>query len=105
VDVVEKSGVINLPNGGFISTSPAMSATLTNGSDPSRSVTLNITGSFHVFNDGTVWIVKGRNLLGDPIAGLVLAIGNFSFVFDAAGNLIQPLTGTGELVDVCKLIS
>jgi hypothetical protein len=34
----------------------------------------------------------------------VLAIGNFSFVFDAGGNLIQPLEGKGQLIDACALI-
>jgi hypothetical protein len=51
-----------------------------------------------------VTVVTGRNLLGDPEAGFVLAIGNFSFVFDAGGNLIQPLAGKGTLTNICELI-
>jgi hypothetical protein len=39
------------------------------------------------------------------VAGFVLAIGHFSFVFDSNGNLIQPLTGQGQLIDVCGLIN
>jgi len=81
---------------------------LTNLSDPVKSVTLNITGTFHQSTDtnhDTVTIVTGRNLLGDPDAGFVLAIGSFSYKFDAAGNLVQPLMGTGQLIKVCPLIS
>jgi hypothetical protein len=50
-------------------------------------------------------VATGRNLLGDPDAGLVIAIGDFSFVFDAKGNLIQPLTGEGQLIDVCEALA
>ena len=70
-------------------------------------MTLSVTGAFHQSTqDGNVvTVVTGRNLLGDPEAGMVLAIGTFSFVFDANGNLVQPLSGTGRLIDVCPLIS
>jgi hypothetical protein len=80
---------------------------VTNLSDPSKSVTLSATGAFHQSNqDGNaVTVVTGRNLLGDPVAGMVLAIGVFSYVFDANGNLVQPLAGTGRLIDVCDLIN
>jgi hypothetical protein len=69
---------------------------------------LNITGTFHQSTDSNgdkVTVVTGRSLLGDPDAGFVLAIGSFSFKFDAAGNLVQPLAGTGQLIKVCPLIS
>jgi hypothetical protein len=107
LSVAGNAGVINLPGGRVIFTSPGTNATLTNLSDPSKTVTLNITGSFHqsTQNGNTVTVVTGRNLLGDPVAGFVLAIGTFSFVFDASGNLVQPLTGFGQLISVCKLIS
>jgi hypothetical protein len=103
-----KAGTITLPGGRFIFTSPGLDATLTNLNDPVKSVTLNITGTFHQSTDSnrdTVTVVTGRNLLGDPDAGFVLAIGSFSFKFDAAGNLVQPLMGTGQLIKVCLLIS
>jgi hypothetical protein len=32
-------------------------------------------------------------------------MGTFSIVFDAEGNLIQPLQGSGQLIDVCSLLS
>ena len=49
--------------------------------------------------------VTGRNLLGDPEAGFVIAIGNFSYVFNEKGKLVQPLTGEGQLIDVCGFLS
>lgn len=47
-------------------------------------------------------MVTGRNLLTDPFAGVVLAIGNFSYAFDADGNLTQPLKMQGgTLTNLC----
>jgi hypothetical protein len=100
-------GEIDLPGNRFIFTAPQLTATLTNLQN-GRSVKLNITGALHqsTDQDGNVTTVAtGRNLLGDPVAGFVLAIGHFSFVFDSNGNLIQPLTGQGQLIDVCGLIN
>jgi hypothetical protein len=106
VSFAGKAGVIDFP-GGRIFTSPGLDVTLTNFSDTSKSVTLNVTGAFHesIQNGNTVTVVTGRNLLGDDVAGLVLAIGTFSFVVDAGGELIQPVMGQGQLISVCKLIS
>jgi Predicted nucleotide-binding protein containing TIR-like domain len=103
-----KGGEIDLPGNRFVFTSPGLNATVTNQST-AKYVTLNVTGAFHVStqtNGNVVTVVTGRNLLVDPIAGFVLAIGTFSYVFDSTGTiLIQPLIGTGQLIDVCKLIS
>lgn len=102
-----KAKTIELPGSRFIFTSPGLDATATNLDDPSKQVTLNITGAFHqtTEQDGSVvTVVTGRNLLFDPQAGFVLAIGNFSFVLDADENLIQPLEGQGQLIDVCATI-
>jgi hypothetical protein len=69
---------------------------------------INITGSFHQSTDeegNVVTVATGRNILGDPEAGFVLAIGNFSYVFDADNNLVQPLQGEGQLIDICELLS
>jgi len=96
---------IVLRSGNSIATSPNLNATVTNLANPTKQASLNITGVFHVSADGTTFVVTGRNLLTDPIAGVVLAIGNFSFAFDASGNLIQPLTKQGgTLIDICKLL-
>lgn len=108
VSLSGKAGKLTLPGGRFIFTSPRLKVALTNLSNPTKSVTLNITGAMHQStqsNGDVVTVATGRNLLGDPVAGFVLSIGNFSFVFDASGNLIQPLRGDGQLISVCKLIS
>jgi hypothetical protein len=108
LDLNGKAGTITLPGGRFIFTSPGLHATLTNLNGLAKSVTLNITGTFHQSTDlnrDTVTVVTGRNLLGDPDAGFVLAIGSFSYKFDAAGTLVQPLLGHGQLIKVCPLIS
>jgi hypothetical protein len=44
----------------------------------------------------------------DPEAGVVLTIGNFTYVFDADGNLIQSFEdtdGNGQVIDVCALLA
>ena len=102
-----KAKTITLSDNRFIVTSPGLSLTVTNLFDPTKSVTLSVTGAFHLSkqNGNDVTVVTGRNLLGDPDAGFVLAIGTFSFVFDASGTLVQPLMGRGQLINVCDLIS
>jgi len=108
ISALGKAKTIQLPGGNLIITSPDLNATVTNLANPTKTVSLNITGSIHqtIEPDGTVLsVVTGRNLLTDPIAGVVLAIGNFSFAFDAAGNLTQPLTMQGgSLIDLCALL-
>jgi len=39
------------------------------------------------------------------VAGFVLTAGNFTYAFDAAGNLIAPLSGTGRVTDICALVA
>ncbi len=103
-----KGKTIMLPKGNMIFTSPGLDATVTNLTNPAKQVTLNITGSFHVSptpDGGQLFVVTGRNLLTDPFAGVVLATGNFSFAFDANGNLTQPLTKQGgTITDICALL-
>src|SRR6478752_4118689 len=43
VSVTGRSSVISLPSGGFIITAPDVYGTFTNLSDPTKSVTLNVT--------------------------------------------------------------
>jgi hypothetical protein len=102
-----KAGTILLPGNRAIFTSPRFKVVVTNLDDPSKSVTLTVPGAFHQTNGQNgdiVTVVTGRNLLGDPEAGMVLAIGTFSYVFNSSGELIQPLAGGGRLVNVCELI-
>ena len=102
-----KAQTLVLPDGRFIFTSPGLTATLTNLDHPENQETLSITGAFHqttLENGDVVTVATGRNILGDPEAGFVLAIGNFSYVFDEEGNLVQPLEGEGQLIDICTLL-
>jgi hypothetical protein len=107
-----KSKTIELSDDRFIFLSPGQEATLTNLDDPSHSVTLNITGSFHqtTLEDGSILTeYDGRNLLADPSIddgepGLVLAIGHFSTIVDNEGNLVQSLDGQGQIVNVIDLL-
>src|SRR5262245_49178038 len=59
-----KEGVISLPSGGFILTAPAVRGTFTNLSDPTKSVTLNVTGAGHFSfdqNGNMIVVLTGRN--------------------------------------------
>jgi hypothetical protein len=101
-----KAKTLQLPGERFIFTSPDLTATLTNV-ESGEQETVVITGAFHqttLENGDVVTEATGRNLLGDPKAGFVIAVGNFSYVFDAEGNLVQPLEGEGQLIDVCELL-
>jgi hypothetical protein len=98
---------LELPGDRLIMANPDLTATLTN-LETGKEVTLVITGAFHQTTDedgNVVTKVTGLNILLDPEAGFVLAKGDFSFVFDAEGNLIQPLEGKGQLTDICELLS
>ena len=102
-----KAKAIELPGERMIFLSPGLTWTITN-LDNLNQETFRIPGAFHVdtLENGAVeTVATGRNILGDPVAGLVLAMGRFSFVFDAGGNLIQPLQGTGRLLDICELLT
>jgi hypothetical protein len=102
-----KGNVITLPDGRRILTSPGLHVTVTN-MDNGEQATFNITGTFHETtnpeNGEVTTKVTGRNLLFDPEAGVVLTIGEFTYVFDAEGNLIQAFEGKGQVIDVCALL-
>jgi hypothetical protein len=112
IDLAGKSKSISL--GGFtIFTSPGMHTTITNLTDTSKSVTLNITGSFHDTTDEngvTREKFAGRNLVWDETTGTMLLAGNYywEYRYDAAGNLevVTHLTavGAGQMLDVCAMI-
>ena len=113
LEVNGKAKLIELPDGGgvgltSIATSPGLDVTITNVETPENQATFNITGSFHQTTNletgDVTTLARGRNLLSDPEAGTVIAIGNFSYVFDAEGNLVQGLEGKGQLIDVCALL-
>ena len=108
VSVSGKTSTIVLPGNRLIITAPNQHAVVTNLDDPSKTVTLNIPGVFRQSvdqNGNNVTVVTGRNLMGDPQAGLVLAVGTFSYIYDSTNTtLIQPLTGKGTLSDICAMV-
>ena len=109
VELNGKAKTIELPGGSILFTSPKLTATFTNLDDPSRQETLGITGAIRqtVLENGEVELVfTGRNLvIGlDPLSGFVITVGRFSTAFDADFNITQPLTGNGQLIDVCELL-
>src|SRR5262245_7836504 len=106
--ITGKQGVINLPNGGLIITAPGEYGTFTNLSDPTKSVTLNLTGTFHISfdqNGDTIYMETGRNGVVDPSLGLLLLVGDFTLVYDSNGNLIEGPTGNGQITSICDLIN
>jgi hypothetical protein len=107
-EVSGKEKTITLPDGTLIITSPGLDVTVTNLDNLENQATFSITGSFHESTNETgqvTTLARGRSLLFDPVAGTVIASGNFSYVFNADGTLAQPLEGEGRLIDVCALLA
>jgi hypothetical protein len=107
-----KAKTIQLPDGGFIATSPGLDITLTNLSDTSKQVSLNITGAIRASTDitgVTTGVTTGRSVFfnpSGPFKGVVLTIGRFTFVVTADPTQpVQELQGQGQLIDACALIS
>ena len=50
-------------------------------------------------------VLTGRNTVEDSELGLLLTIGTFSYVFDAAFNIVQPPKGKGRTIDLCDVMS
>lgn len=106
--ITGRQGVISLPSGGFILTGPTQHGTFTNLSDPTKSVTLNLPGVFHISfdqNGDTIYMVTGRNGFTDPSFGLLLLVGDFTLVYDSNGNLIAGPTGNGQIISICDMIN
>ncbi len=106
-EVSGKEKRITLPDGTLIITSPGLHVTVTNLQNGEQA-TFSITGTLHESTNETgqvTTLARGRSLLFDPVAGTVIASGNFSYVFNADGTLAQPLEGEGRLIDVCELLS
>jgi hypothetical protein len=112
LDVSGKGKEITQPDGSLIITSPGLDVTATN-EITGEQARFSITGTFFETTDpesgNVTTVITGRNLLFDPDAGIVLLSGNFSFVFDAEGNLIKsfedPPAGKGQVIDVCALLA
>jgi len=106
LDFSGKAKTIDRPGDVFIFTAPDLNVTVTN-LDNDKQATFNVTGTLEqttLANGDVVTVARGRNFLIDPEAGTVIAIGDFSFVFNAKGELIQPLEGEGQLIDVCAAL-
>jgi hypothetical protein len=105
-----KAKSVELKNGRILSLSPGLFATVENLATH-HAETFSVTGAFRITsleNGNTQFVVTGRNLLGfDDTVGqtYVLAIGLFTFTLDPQGNRVGPLTGEGQLVDLCALLS
>ena len=105
-----KSSIITLPGDRLVVTAPKQATVVTNLDDPSKSVTLNVTGVLHASfgPQGEVMVVAtGRNLLADPNANImILTIGTFKYIFDPSTGFpdLIDLSGEGQLIDVCAMI-
>jgi len=102
-----RAGEIELPDGRVLFTAPGQSLTATNLDEPSKSVTLAISGTFtetaHADGSATV-VAHGPSGLFDPALGFVVIRGNFSWTVDSEGNA-GPATGIGDVIDVCAAIA
>ena len=99
-----KTKSIQTPTGRTIGVGANTTGTVTRTDAVPKSVEYKINGSFHQTTDadGNVTTkATGRNLLTDPEAGVVVTSGNFTFTFNAEGELVEGLSGTGRIIDVC----
>jgi hypothetical protein len=108
--VTGRLGVISLPGGGFLVTSPATTTTFTN-LNTNESVTINgFTGPAIITTDqngNTIVRGLGRGAIFDPATpgfGIRFQAGDFTLVFDPNGNLLSD-TGHGLVTNVCELIN
>jgi hypothetical protein len=100
IDVQGKQGILQLPSGTTIVTSPALKATVTNLATGEQ-VDLNITGTTQVSPTGDQ-VFLGSNLVlraqqfGDTTNTLAYVNGRFTF---------PPFSGVGTLTDICVLLA
>ena len=100
IDVQGKQGILALPGGTTIVTSPALKATVTNLATEEQ-VHLNITGTTQISASGAQ-VFLGSNLVlraikfGDTTNMLAYVKGRFTF---------PPFSGVGTLTDICALLA
>jgi hypothetical protein len=109
LEISGKTKTIEHGNGGMIITSPGAFATITNLANGEHE-TFNITGSVHksiLEDSGNVkTVMTGRNFALDPVAGTVITIRRFCFVNDPTDTTnVVPVSGKGQMIDVCTLLS
>ena len=101
IDVQGKQGILALPGGTTIVTSPALKATVTNLATGEQ-VDLNITGTTQISPLGDHQVFLGSNLVlravqfGDTTNTLAYVNGRFTF---------PPFSGVGTLTDICVLLA
>lgn len=108
LEISGKTKTIEQGNGGVIITSPGAFATATNTANGEQA-TFNITGSLHkstLENGNVKTVMTGRNFALDPVAGTFVSIGSFTYINDPTDttNLV-PVSGNGQMIDVCELLS
>ena len=111
--------IISLPRGNVLfAFGGGGSNTFTNLSDPSKSVTFNVTGEGNTYTDengNTVIQSHGTAQVWGPSIGIWNLTGDWNFLDDPDGNLICPpgatctqfadyVTGNGQVIDICGLI-
>jgi hypothetical protein len=100
IDIQGKQGILALPGGTTIVTSPALKATVTNLATGEQ-VDLNITGTTQISASGDQ-VFLGSNLVlralrfGDTTNMLAYVKGRFTF---------PPFSGVGTLTDICALLA
>jgi hypothetical protein len=95
-----KTGVLELPGDRVLETSPGLTGIYTNAADPSRTVTLNVTGTV-IDQPSGLRTFNGRSVLATP-EGLVLIIGTFTVSHENGLDVI--LSGNGTRTPVCPMI-
>lgn len=105
IDFDGKAGVVVLPNGTVIVTSPGLKATVTNLEDGNQ-VSLSIPGPVSMLPSGEA-VFLGPSLVirsaqfGDNTEALVYTTGRFTFL---AGR-VPPFSGVGRLTDICAALT
>ena len=104
-----KTLTVGKEGGVTIFLSPGLDVRLTNLAT-GKQVTVPISGASHqtVNANGEIeTVMTGRNLSYDPVdePHFAFTSGVFTYVVDAAGNLIEPRHGSGQITDACALIS
>jgi hypothetical protein len=97
-----KTALYILPGNRLLFTDPQTRVTFTNLSDPTKSVSLILTGTVHIDQNGNVR-ATGHNLFIGLATGFVYTIGDFTLAFDSNGN--PTFTGTGQIINICTLIN
>ena len=107
VDLTGKLKTFEVPGGRVKVLFPGYRVTLTNLTT-GKQESLSITGSFNITtlaNDNIEIVYRGRNTYDDPIAGrFLLLMGHFREVFAPDFNTVEPLGGSGQIVDICDAL-